>query len=106
MHTAVYDYLIYTTGAKEIKDALITTFASELTNTLKNALLTQARYLISNQTNIGLWNGVVRTPTGVDIKDIQDTLTKVIAPEVYNILLATRPNLLYAGGYNVRLKLY
>jgi len=98
VHSAVYDYLIYPTGPRELKDAIIENFRVELEKPLKRALLSQARYLISNQTNIALWNGMVKTVSGVEAKDIQDIMTKIVSPDVYNILFAATPNLLYAGG--------
>ena len=47
---------------------------------------------------MGLWNGCVDTLQGVEIKDVQDVIEKILCPEVYNILGNTSPNILYAGG--------
>lgn len=101
VHSAVYDYLIYTTGDRLMKDRIINKYKEQLEKPIKRALLCQARYLISNQTNIAMWNGVVKTVNGIDVKSVSEILTRIIAPEVYNLLGATVPNILYSGGYNV-----
>lgn len=96
VHRHVYYFLIYNTGDKEIKNNIITKYMSRLQNPLKIALLTQAQYLLSNG-NIELFNGVVKSVNGVDFKETADTISKIIAPSIINILIATKPNILYAG---------
>ena len=96
-HRIVYDFLIYNTGDKELKDSLIKVFPEQLTKPLKRALLTQGQYLLANS-NIELFNGVIKTIGGVDYKETAETIIKIIAPSIINILGATRPCVLYAGG--------
>ena len=97
VHRCVYDFLIYNTGDKEIKDGLLRAYPEQLTNPIKRALLVQGQYLLSNQ-NIELFNGVIKTVSGAEFKETADVITKIIAPSLINILGATRPNILYAGG--------
>ena len=97
VHRIVYDFLIYSTGDKEIKDSLVKVYPEQLTKPIKKALLTQGQYLLANS-NIELFNGVIKTIGGVDYKETAETVIKIIAPSLINILGATRPCILYAGG--------
>jgi len=96
VHKHVYYFLIYNTGDPEIKNAIITKYVNRLQKPLKIALLTQAQYLLSNG-NIELFNGAVKSVNGVDFKETAEVISKIIAPSIINILIATKPNILYAG---------
>ena len=96
VHRQVYDFLIYVTGNREYKDALITGYSDKLTKPIKKALFAQVDYLLNND-NIELFNGVIKTVNGAEYKDTMETASKIIAPSVINILMATKPNVLYAG---------
>jgi len=96
VHSHIYDFLIYSTGDRKIKNDIIEKFIEELEKPIKRALIVQAQYLISNN-NIELFNGVVKTVNGVDVKDTADIIQKVLAPTIINILGSTKPNILFAG---------
>ena len=103
VHSHIYDFLIFTTGDRRWKIKIINKYKEDdkgkptaLAKTLKNALLVQAAYLISNG-NIEMWNGIVKTVNGVDIKENIQFNEKIIAPSVINILSSCKPNLLFAG---------
>ena len=96
VHQHVYDFLIYATGDREIKDRIITKYAERLTKPIKKALLAQAKYLLSSG-DISLFNGVIKTVNGVDIKDNNSITEKIIGPTVINLLIGTKPNILFAG---------
>lgn len=103
VHSHIYDFLIFTTGDKRWKIKIINKYKEDeqgkptaLAKTLKMALLVQAAYLISNG-NIEMWNGIVKTINGVDIKENIQFNEKIIAPSVINILSSCKPNLLFAG---------
>lgn len=96
VHSHIYDFLIYQTGDKDIKNAIIEKYRDRLEKTIKRALVVQAQYLISSN-NIELWNGVVKTVNGVDVKDTADIIQKVLAPTIINLLGSTKPNILFAG---------
>lgn len=98
LHSHVYDFLVYNTGRHDIKDRIIEKYADELAKPVKRALVTQGKYLLENE-DIGLWNGIVATVEGgVDVKDTQDIVQKILCPQVINLLAGTQPNILYAGG--------
>ena len=96
VHSHIYDFLIFTTGDKRWKIKIIEKYKNEVEKPLKMALLVQAAYLISNG-NIEMWNGIVKTVNGVDIKENIQFNEKIIAPSVINILSSCKPNLLFAG---------
>ena len=96
VHSHIYDFLIFTTGDKRWKIKIIEKYKAEVEKPLKMALLIQAAYLISNG-NIEMWNGIVKTINGVDIKENIQFNEKIIAPSVINILSSCKPNLLFAG---------
>lgn len=96
VHRQIYDFLIYVTGNREIKNALITTYSDNLTKPIKKALFAQTDYLLAND-NIELFNGVIKTVNGAEYKEVGETASRIIAPSVINILSATKPNVLYAG---------
>ncbi len=96
VHSHIYDFLIFTTGDKRWKIKIIEKYKDEVEKPLKMALLVQAAYLISNG-NIEMWNGIVKTVNGVDIKENIQFNEKIIAPSVINILSSCKPNLLFAG---------
>lgn len=96
VHSHIYDFLIFTTGDKRWKIKIIEKYKAEVEKSLKMALLVQAAYLISNG-NIEMWNGIVKTVNGVDIKENIQFNEKIIAPSVINILSSCKPNLLFAG---------
>ena len=96
VHSHIYDFLIFTTGDKRWKIEIIEKYKDEVEKPLKMALLVQAAYLISNG-NIEMWNGIVKTVNGVDIKENIQFNEKIIAPSVINILSSCKPNLLFAG---------
>lgn len=96
VHSHIYDFLIFTTGDKRWKIEIIEKYKAEVEKPLKMALLVQAAYLISNG-NIEMWNGIVKTVNGVDIKENIQFNEKIIAPSVINILSSCKPNLLFAG---------
>ena len=96
VHSHIYDFLIFTTGDKRWKIKIIEKYKNEVEKPLKMALLVQAAYLISNG-NIEMWNGIVKTVNGVDIKENIQFNEKIIAPSVINILSSCKPNHLIAG---------
>lgn len=96
VHSHIYDFLIFTTGDRRWKTKIIENYKAEVEKPLKMALLVQAAYLISNG-NIEMWNGIVKTVNGVDIKENIQFNEKIIAPSVINILSSCKPNLLFAG---------
>lgn len=96
VHSHIYDFLIFTTGDRHWKTKIIEKYKTEVEKPLKTALLVQASYLISNG-NIEMWNGIVKTVNGVDIKENIQFNEKIIAPSVINILSSCKPNLLFAG---------
>jgi hypothetical protein len=96
VHSHIYDFLIFTTGDRRWKTKIIEKYKTEVEKPLKTALLVQASYLISNG-NIEMWNGIVKTVNGVDIKENIQFNEKIIAPSVINILSSCKPNLLFAG---------
>ena len=96
VHQHVYDFLIFSTGDRRWKIKIIEKYKAEVEKTLKMALLVQAAYLLSNG-NIELFNGVIKTVNGVDIKDNTQINEKIIAPSIVNMLASTKPNLLFAG---------
>ena len=96
VHSHIYDFLIFTTGDRRWKIKIIEKYKDEVEKPLKMALLVQAAYLISNG-NIEMWNGIVKTVNGVDIKENIQFNEKIIAPSVINILSSCKPNLLFAG---------
>lgn len=96
VHSHIYDFLIFTTGDRRWKIKIIEKYKTEVEKPLKMALLVQASYLISNG-NIEMWNGIVKTVNGVDIKENIQFNEKIIAPSVINILSSCKPNLLFAG---------
>ena len=96
IHRHIYYFLIFNTGVPEIKTRIINKYKNSLEKPIKVALLTQAQYLLSNG-NIELFNGVVKTVYGVDFKETVDLISKIVSPSVINILIATKPNILYAG---------
>jgi hypothetical protein len=98
LHSHIYDFLIHNTGRADIKDRIIEQYRSELEKPIKRALILQGKYLLENN-NIGLWNGTIATVEGgVDIKDTQDIVQKILCVEAINLLAGTQPNILYAGG--------
>lgn len=96
VHQQIYDFLIYVTGNREWKEKIINKYLVELEKPLKKALIVQAKYLLGNG-DISLFNGVIKSVNGVDIKDNNQVTEKIIAPSVINILLGARPNILFAG---------
>ncbi len=96
VHQHVYDFLIFSTGDRRWKIKIIEKYKAEVEKTLKMALLVQAAYLLSNG-NIELFNGVIKTVNGADIKDNTQINEKIIAPSIVNMLASTKPNLLFAG---------
>lgn len=96
VHQHIYDFLIFTTGDRRWKIKIIEKFKEDVEKTLKMALLVQAAYLLNNG-NIELFNGVIKTVGGVDIKDNTQINEKIIAPSIVNMLSSTKPNLLFAG---------
>lgn len=96
VHEHIYDFLIFATGDKRWKLRIIEKYKADVEKPLKTALLVQAAYLISNG-NIEMWNGIVKTVNGVDIKENNQINEKIIAPSVVNILSSCKPNLLFAG---------
>lgn len=97
IHQQIYDFLVYSTGRKIYKDRILEKYREQLEKPMKRALLAQGKYVILNN-DIGMWNGCIDTYNGVEVKDVQDIIEKIICPEVYNILNATVPCILYAGG--------
>lgn len=96
VHQHVYDFLIFSTGDRRWKIKIIEKYKAEVEKTLKMALLVQAAYLLSNG-NIEMFNGVIKTVNGADIKDNTQINEKIIAPSIVNMLASTKPNLLFAG---------
>ena len=96
VHQHVYDFLIFVTGDRRWKIKIIEKYKADVEKTLKMALLVQAAYLLNNG-NIEMFNGVIKTVNGVDIKDNTQINEKVIAPTIVNMLSSTKPNLLFAG---------
>ena len=96
VHQHVYDCLIFSTGDRRWKIKIIEKYKAEVEKTLKMALLVQAAYLLSNG-NIEMFNGVIKTVNGADIKDNTQINEKIIAPSIVNMLASTKPNLLFAG---------
>ncbi|MBQ8426554.1 MAG: hypothetical protein IJX16_07555 [Clostridia bacterium] len=96
VHQHVYDFLIFSTGDRRWKIKIIEKYKAEVEKTLKMALLVQAAYLLNNG-NIEMFNGVIKTVNGVDIKDNTQINEKIIAPSIVNMLASTKPNLLFAG---------
>lgn len=98
VHSIVYDYLIYPTFNADVKNRIIEKYRAELEKPLKRALLAQYKYLCANGGNLAEWNGLAGGGMSTDSKEAQDILTKVLAPQVINILLGASVNILYAGG--------
>lgn len=97
-HSHIYDFLIYSTGRSDIKDRIINAYKDRLEKPIKRALVLQVGYLLENGA-IGDWNGLIATAeSGADLKSTQELVQKILSPEVINILGATQPNILYAGG--------
>lgn len=97
-HSHIYDFLIYSTGRADIKDRIINAYKDRLEKPIKRALVLQVGYLLENGA-IGDWNGLIATTeSGADLKSTQEIVQKIISPEVINVLGATQPNILYAGG--------
>ena len=97
-HSHIYDFLIYSTGRSDIKDRIINAYKDRLEKPIKRALVLQVGYLLENGA-IGDWNGLIATTeSGADLKSTQELVQKILSPEVINILGATQPNILYAGG--------
>jgi hypothetical protein len=95
-HKHIYDFLIYPTFNADIKERIIKQYKNDLEKPLKKALLSQIKYLSENG-NIGEWNGIIESSSSVGTKDSQELLTKIIAPEVINILKGAKIDLLYSG---------
>lgn len=97
-HSHIYDFLIYSTGRSDIKDRIINAYKDRLEKPIKRALILQVGYLFENGA-IGDWNGLIATTeSGADLKSTQELVQKILSPEVINVLGATQPNILYAGG--------
>ena len=95
-HKHIYDFLIYPTYNGDIKERIIKKYSDVLEKPLKRALLAQIKYLVENG-NIGEWNGLIESSSSIGNKEIQDLLTRIIAPEVINILKGAVIDLLYSG---------
>lgn len=96
VHRIIYDFLIYTVGDKDIQNGLITQYIEQLEKPLKRALLAQAEYMVENG-NIEMDNGKIALVNGITPYTTQEVLTKIICPSVINILMATKPCLLWVG---------
>lgn len=102
VHSIVYDSLIYATGGKQLKDAILTEYgasnAVRLDNVVKRALLAQGVYMIENG-DVSTWSGITLTAGGqADVKDSRALLPKMVCPRTVEILLNSEPSLLYCGG--------
>jgi hypothetical protein len=99
VHETIYEFVVYQTGERHIKERIIAKYREELTQSVKSALLEQVQYLIENQSDIGLWNGFLRMNSGgAEMKPTTDIISSVVAPRALNYLMASNPNLMYAGG--------
>lgn len=102
VHSIVYDSLIYATGGKTLKDAMLAEYgesnSARLDNAVKRALLAQGVYMIENG-DVSTWSGVSIGAGGqADVKDSRALLPKIVCPRTVEILLNCEPSLLYCGG--------
>lgn len=95
LHSIIYDYLLYVVRPKSITNSLITNKGLE--NDVKKMLIAQAKYLLENK-DIELFDGlIVKTAQTTENFDIQEVISKIVAPIVLQIGISTEPMLLYVG---------
>lgn len=98
VHRIVFDEFIYLFPNKRIQKLKIAKCIDSLEEPIKKMLMAQAEYLLTNNANIGMWNGTHESPSAtVDIKALSDITEKIMCPEIYNIAISCEPALVYAG---------
>lgn len=95
VHSVIFDFLIYSTGEKSIKNAIIEKYP-QVQTAIKKALLKQVSYLLESG-NIELYNGLVKSVGNVAVVATSDVIEKIVAPSVINVLSSEKPNILFSG---------
>jgi hypothetical protein len=96
VHSLVYDYVLYQTKPKSIVNRIIAKYAG-VQKDIKKMLVVQTQFLLE-QNGVQFFNGlIVKTATNSENFDITEISSKLVAPMVYQIAMATEPNLLYVG---------
>ena len=98
VHRIVYDEFIYLFPNKRIQKLKIAKCIEDWEEPIRKMLLAQAEYLLSNNSNIGMWNGSHESPSAtIDLKMLSDITEKILCPEIYNIAISCEPAIVYAG---------
>lgn len=98
VHRIVYDEFIYLFPNKRIQKLKIAKCIDDWKEPITKMLLAQAEYLLSNNSNIGMWNGSHESPSAtIDLKMLSDITEKILCPEIYNIAISCEPAIVYAG---------
>lgn len=98
VHRIVYDEFVYMFPNRRIQKLKIAKMIDEWREPLRKMLLAQAEYMLTNNSNIGMWNGTHESPTAtVDLKALSDLTEKILCPEIYNIAISCEPAIVYGG---------
>lgn len=98
VHRIVYDEFLYLFPNKRIQELKIEKCFDLVKDTLKNMLLAQAEYLLTNASNIGMFNGSHEQAGGViNLNALSDITEHIICPELFNMAISCEPALVYGG---------
>lgn len=98
LHQALYESVLLVTH-RSWRLKVMEKYKADLEEPLKDILLDIALAIDSSGDFNGLWDGKSRLDNGgFEIKNLQERLTAVIPPMVWNAIFALEPNLLFNGG--------
>lgn len=97
VHASVYEGGIYATGARDIKDRIITAHLPKTENAIKRALIMQAEYM-NDEGNVGTTSGITISADGQKaVVNKTELRSKNICIAAMDALKACSVPLLYAG---------
>ena len=99
VHELIYDYFIYSMGAKLWRARVIAQHKEWLEHDIKRCLLAQAQYMLANEASLHEWSGLVQNASGgVDVVGAQEIYGRLISPQAQQMLLNLSVPVMYAGG--------
>lgn len=98
IHQIFYEFVVFTSH-RNWRKKIIEQHIEVLEEPVKEILLNIAEAVDESGDFVGLWDGKTRTDNGgYEVKDLQERLTAVIPPMVWNQIFSLEPNLLFQGG--------
>lgn len=97
-HAIIYDFVIFS-SLRSWRKKVIEQYRGQVEAELKEAIVLTAVSIYESGNTTALYDGIERLDGGsIEFKDLQERMTSIVPPIVWNILFSIEPSLLFNGG--------